>query len=176
MTRPHRRILTTLLNCGLIALLTLLPGLGVTKPVVAAAPDFTFSLNYKGEFTTEPSYLIRNDGTLPWTGAAYGPYFELYGWVGNVLLLKSLNGFQGNVNLSLVNAPPGIILDMPATVFVPNNGQLVVIAVRLRAATSIPLGTTIAGVQLRGVSGSIIHTQNVPTFTIVHVLPCTYSC
>lgn len=73
MTRQHRRILTAVLNFVLIALL---PGMGITKPAVAAAPDFLFSLNYKGEFTTEFSPLIRDGGTLPWPGAAYGPFDE----------------------------------------------------------------------------------------------------
>lgn len=176
MTRQRRKILTAVLNFVLIALLTLLPGLGITKPVAAAvSPDFAFSLNYKGEFTTERSPLIRDGGTLPWPGAAYGPFFEVYGWVTNVLYLTSRNGFQGNVNLSLVNAPPGITLDMPAAVFLPKGG-FVVIEVRLRAATSIPLGSVISGVILRGTSGAIVHTQNVPTFTLVNVLPCVYNC
>jgi hypothetical protein len=175
MTRQFfRSTLKAALIFALVALVMMIPGTPSTAPVEAASPDLIFSLNYKAEYWSDPSYLIRDDGTLPWPGSSHGPLYAIasysgWFWTTNTLSVISRNGFTGNVNLEVLNLPAGITSEMPDSVFVPKGGG-VTIAVHLRAASSVALAD-VSGVTLRGTSGSIVKTANLPTFTVVQELP-----
>jgi hypothetical protein len=164
MTRQIRRTLITALSITLITLAMMLPA--TSAPVVAASPDFLFSLNMKAEYWNYPSYLIRGGDPGPdYPMASYSGWF----WAENTLSVISRNGFQGNVNLAALNLPSGINSELPSSVYVPK-GKGVTIVVHLRATPGAALGD-VSGVTLRGTSGNLVHTANLPTFTVVDERP-----
>jgi hypothetical protein len=179
MVRRKRSTWMAALSFALIALAVMAFAISSAAPVTAAMPkprptptptgDFLFSLNYKGEYWTDPSYLVRGD-----TGPHPGPHYALasysgWFWTENTLAVISRNGFTGTVNLEVLNLPSGVTSELPSSIFVPQ-GDGVIIEVHLRASAAAALGD-VSGVTLRGTSGSIVHTANLPTFTVVEQLP-----
>lgn len=177
-----RKTVLVTLSFTVVALMVLLIGAGSASPVTAAMntprprptptlrPDSSFImlLNMRAPYHTDPSYLVR--------GGAAGPAYVMFDYyvttsfyVDNRLHAISVNGFQGNVTLQVLNLPPGITSEMPASVFVPIFSSTFV-PVRLRASTSAALGN-VSGVIIRGTSGSIIRNELLPPFTVVDQLP-----
>lgn len=165
MFQPLSRMLKAVLIFTFVAAVMMLPGTGAVEPVEAASPDLIFSLNFKGEYHTGPSYLDR--------GGDFGPRY-LVGWYGysyttNWLSVISRNGFAGDVDLEVLNLPAGITAEMPESVYVErfNSAR---ITIKLRAAPGATLGD-VSGVTIRGTAGSIVKTALLPTFEVVDELP-----
>ncbi len=178
MVRQLRTVLIAAVSFGLIALAVMVLGTSSASTVIAAkktptpgpsptptptsTADFIFSLNLKAEFGWV-GYLVR--------GGDAGPVYEMcsYGcfWVTNTLHVISRNGFEGDVNLEVLNLPPGVTSEMPNSIFVPK-GDGTTISVLLRATADAPLGD--ATMTLRGTSGTIVHTADV-RFMVVDQLP-----
>lgn len=175
MFRHLTRILLVALSFAVIVLAVIAPGTSSAAPIAApqaaaVTPDFWFTLSYNTANWFDPSYVLRGD-----VSAFPGPDYELcvYGcfWSDNSLKLWSRSGgFTGNVTLAVLNLPPGITAEMPASVFVPRFGAGPRFSVKLRATSAAALGN-VSGVTFRATSGTIVHTVVLPTFTVVDKLP-----
>lgn len=169
MFRHVRHTLIVALSFTLLTLVVIAPGISSAAPTeapqaAALSPDFSFWLSYDTANWFDPSYLARG---------GRGPLYELcvYGcfWSENALQIGSRNGFTGNVTIEVLNLPPGITAELPSFLFVPKF-RSVRTSVYFRATTTAALGN-VSGVILRGRSGNIVHTIELPTFTVVDQLP-----
>lgn len=178
MFRHLRRTRLVALSFAVMALTVMAIGVSSASPVTAARPvptptlrpdsSFIMPLAFRAPYHTDPSYLVR--------GGAAGPAYVMWDYyhtasfyTGNSIRAISVNGFQDNITLQVLNLPPGITSEMPSTIFVPIFSSTVV-PVRLRASTSAALGS-VSGVVLRGRSGAIVRDEFLPTFTVVNQLP-----
>ena len=167
MVRYARNTLIAALGFGLIAMIVIAPGVSLAAPEKAAPSpaltrdDFLLSVAYRAPYMS--GYLVREDNTLFYALASYSGWF----WSDNYVMLISRNGFEGNVNLEVLDLPAGVTSEMPTTVFVPKFGNTIV-SIKLRAATDAPLAN--ANVTLRGTTANTIKTGNVE-FEIVDQLP-----
>lgn len=143
------------------------------RPVPTPTPvpsDFYFSLSYTTANWFDPSYMVRGD-----TSAFPGPHYWLCAmggcfWSDNSLLIwPRTSNFSGTVNIEVLNLPPGITAEIPSSVFIPLFGRAS-IPFKLRASSAAAL-MNVSGVVLRGTSGGVVHTQQLPTFSIVDQLP-----
>lgn len=183
MVRYLRSGLIALMSFAVVALVIVVVGVGSAVPVTAngqEAPrrptptptpgDFYLWLAYDTRNWFDPSYVVRSD-----VSAFPGPHYALasysgWFWSDNSLTLRSRSGnFQGNVTLNVLNLPPNIVAELPSSIFVPLTGS-VSIPLKLRASTSAALAN-VSGVTFRATSGSIVHTVQLPTFTVVDQLP-----
>lgn len=179
MFRHGKRIVIGGLSFALIALIVMAFVVTSASPAVAARPrstptpvpaDFYFVLSYDAPRWFDPSYVVRGD-----TSAFPGPHYPLcvWGscfWSDNTLRIwPRTSNFSGTVNIEILNLPPNITAEIPSSVFVPLFGRAV-IPVKLRASTAAEL-MNVSGVTFRGTSGSIVHTAQLPAFTVVDQLP-----
>ncbi len=180
MVRRKSSALIAAVSFGLIALAVMVLGTSSVSTVIAARKTKTptptptqptptpTSADFLLNLETPPSFQV---GFLP-TDGSDGPLyasvaFGICAYTVNFLFVDSVNGFEGEVTLDVLNLPPGVTEDMADSVFVsPDRGFATPIV--LRATTAAPLGD--ATVTLRGTSGTIVHTVDLP-FHIVDQLP-----
>ena len=140
-----------------------------TPTSTPSSADFSFNLNLKPQYGWV-GYLVRSGDAGPlYEMNSYGSCFWTTNWLGMV----SLNGFEGDVTLEVLNLPPGITEEMPASAFVPRGGAKVV-TVALRATAAAALGDVT--VTLRGTSGTIVHTVDLPFMVVDQLPPLDPSC
>lgn len=172
MERPTRRSVGRSLGVLLAMIAAIVAVVGPTNPAGAATPRFIVDLNMSD--SNQPGVAIRDGGgPLPPSGS-HGPFFELYGWVSDVVWLQSFGGFQGTINLSVSNLPAGVTLEqMPASVTLAA-GRSASFPLRVRVAQSVPLGTVFSGIKITGRSGAltVVETMVAP-ITVVDPLPCS---
>ena len=172
MVLQLKRLLIITFGFALIALAVIAPGTSLAAPVAADAaevfaapaaagtPTFGFSVAWPGP--TYSGHLVRGgDSWVRYALPIYG-----WAWYTNILRVTPLNGFTGNVTLEVLGLPPGVISEIPSSVFVQS--KMVSVPIRFLAPANAPLTT--ATVTLRGTSGGVVKTQAVQ-FTIVDQLP-----
>lgn len=134
-----------------------------------ASADFSFNLNLKPQYGWV-GYLVR--------GGDAGPFYEMnsYGscfWTTNWLGMVSLHGFEDDITLEVLNLPPGVTEEMPDFAFVPRGGaEVVTVALLATSDTALGDGT----VTLRGTSGTIVHTLDLPFHVVDELPPLDPSC
>ncbi len=143
-----------------------------TTTTTAPNPGFySFGLSWSG--WNQPSYVIRDGGALPFASGSHGPFYDFYGYTTNTVYAQSINGFTGTISLTVGNLPAGVTIEqLPPTITLAS-GQSSSVSLRVRVASTVPLGTTVSGVTITGSSGGVTSTATIPTFTVVDPLPCS---
>jgi hypothetical protein len=128
----------------------------------SSAADFALTANYKA-----PSFvghMVRGGLTScagcttavepRYVGTSFSCFYD-----SNTISLVSLNGFSGDVKLEVLNLPAGVMSQTATKVTVPRRGAIST-PFKLEASGDTELGD--ATVTVRAISGSIVHTLDLP--------------
>ncbi len=164
MVRRKRSTWVVALNFALIALAVIALGTSSASSVMAAKKDFLLTLNIKPQ---DGIGQMNNDGGA---GPVYPSVaFGTCAYILNFFSLVSLNGFEGNVTVEVLNLPPGVTEEVGDSFFLrsgSSTGDMIV----LEATAAAPLGDATVTLRAMSGNGNIVHTIDLP-FTIVGQLP-----